>query len=542
MMRRALSLTALAFLLTVASFAANAPREADAAGAAMVDAGSQHTCAVTNQGAAKCWGSNNQGQLGWFPYSCFEPGDCSTVAGDVTGLSSGVESIAAGAFHTCAVTVTGAALCWGANSRGQLGDGTTTNRPTPVFVSGLTSGVAAIDAGQEHTCAVLDNGTMRCWGSDEYGQLGATVSELCAGEVLCSTTPIATVGLSSVTMVRVATGAYHTCAASSAGGVKCWGANYWGQLGHGTTSDNGSPTDVTGLTSGAGDIAAGFGHTCAIIAATQGLRCWGVAGSGRLGVAGPDDCDPLSCAKTPVNVTSIGTTVSDVAAGFAHTCVVTTALDMKCFGENLYGQLGDGSNDSSTTPVDACRLVPSIPEAICLSSLLPDYGHVAAGGRRSCAVATSGSLECWGEALVGDWTTASRSAPVAIRGFQSGDDADVDGCTNSAEQQTAPGSQVTGGRRDAKSFWDFFDTPAPPNTRDKAISAGDLARVVDRFGAVGDAALNPLLAPPSSGYHTAFDRSSPQPGRDAWDVGPPNGSITAADIAFIVAQFGHTCA
>jgi alpha-tubulin suppressor-like RCC1 family protein len=540
--RPALSLVALTGLLVVAVFTVNAPSKAYAAGAAMVEVGSLHSCAVTNSGAAKCWGSNSQGQLGWTPYACFEPGECSTQAGDVTGLGSGVESIAAGQFHTCAVTVTGAALCWGANDRGQLGDGTTTNRPTPVLVAGLTSGVAAIDAGNDHTCAVLDNGTMRCWGSDEYGQLGANVSELCGVEHLCSTTPITTAGLNGLTMVRVATGDNHTCGVTSAGGIKCWGHNTRGQLGNGNTADAQLPGDVSGLTSGAADIAAGFDHTCAVIASTQGLRCWGSASFGKLGVPGPDNCDGFSCAKTPVNVTSIGTTVSDVAAGFAHTCVATTGLDVKCFGENLHGQLGNGTNDNSQTPVDACRLVPSIPEALCLTSLLPDFSQVAAGGRRSCAVASSGSLECWGEPLVGDWTTGSRRAPVIVRGFGSGADADGDGCTNTAEQQATPGSEASGGRRDAKSFWDFFDTPAAPNTRDKIVSAADVTRVVQRFGSSGDAAGNPLLAPPASGYHTAFDRSSPQPGRDPWDLGPPNGSITAADIASMVAQFGHSCA
>jgi hypothetical protein len=97
-----------------------------------------------------------------------------------------------------------------------------------------------------------------------------------------------------------------------------------------------------------------------------------------------------------------------------------------------------------------------------------------------------------------------------------------------------------GGQRDGKSFWDFFDTPGPGNVRDKAVTSGDLARVVGRFGTNGSASIDPLSPPPGSGYHTAFDRTPSTP--NVWNLGAPNGSVTAQDIALIVGQFGHSCA
>jgi general secretion pathway protein D len=119
-------------------------------------------------------------------------------------------------------------------------------------------------------------------------------------------------------------------------------------------------------------------------------------------------------------------------------------------------------------------------------------------------------------------------------------DSDLDGCTDSAEQQTAMGSETSGGRRDYQNFWDFFDTPNASNVRDGAVASADFFRVVGRFGATGNPAMDPLSMPPPTGYHTAFDRG-PASG-DPWDLTAPNGSISAADYFATLQQFGHTCA
>ncbi|MFH1434664.1 MAG: hypothetical protein ABIJ56_03005 [Pseudomonadota bacterium] len=235
-------------------------------GSVDVSAGNMHSCGVL-AGAAKCWGRNNMGQLGnGTTTDSAEPVD-------VTGLSSGVTAAATGGLHSCAILDTALVRCWGKNDQGQLGDGTIVDKTTPVEAWGLHPGVTELDTGDAHSCALITTGGVRCWGDNVYGQLGdgTTFSRATAGAVFGLVDGCA--GMSA--------GLNHTCALLDEGGVKCWGNNADGQLGDGTTDNAATPVDVSGLTDGLA-VAAGGSHTCAMVEG-GGVRCWGLNDYGQLG-------------------------------------------------------------------------------------------------------------------------------------------------------------------------------------------------------------------------------------------------------------------
>ena len=249
-----------------------------------------------------------------------------------------VTAIAAGFYHTCALTSSGGIKCWGDNRKRQLGDGTTTDRSTPVEVHGLTSEVTAIAAGGYHTCALTSSGGVKCWGLNRNSQLGE-------GTTARRTKPVDVKGLSRE-VSSIAAGFYHTCALTSVGGIKCWGDNRYSQLSDGTTTAyRTKPVDVEGLSRGVSAIAAGYLHNCALLNA-GGVKCWGDNRNSQLGVG------TTARHTKPVNVHGLTRGVSAIAAGFHHTCALTSAGGVKCWGENLNGQLGDGTTANRPTPVD----------------------------------------------------------------------------------------------------------------------------------------------------------------------------------------------
>ena len=349
-----------------------------------ISTGELFTCAVTTTGAAKCWGYNYYGQLG----------DGTTTDRltpvTVTGLASGVATISAGDNHTCAVTTTGAAKCWGINTFGKLGDGTTTNRLTPVTVSGLTSGVASITAGNLHTCAVTTTGAAKCWGNNGSGELGD-------GTTTNRITPTAVSGLTSG-VARITAGDSDTCAVTTAGAAKCWGNNGTGQLGDGTTTNRLTPTAVSGLTSGVASITASYWHTCAVTI-TGAAKCWGDNTYGELGDGTTTD------RLTPTAVSGlVSGTIAITGNSFYFTCAVTTAGAAKCWGFNGSGHLGDGTTTNRLTPVT-------------VSGLATETATVASGYKHACAVTKLGVAKCWGYNLVGqlgDGTTTDRLTPVDV--------------------------------------------------------------------------------------------------------------------------------
>jgi alpha-tubulin suppressor-like RCC1 family protein len=299
--------------------------------------GESHTCAVTTAGEAKCWGANASNQLG-------VPGLAeSSHPVTVTGLLSGVTEIAVGASHSCAV-VSGSAKCWGYNGAGALGTGNTTDSAVPVTVQGLDSGISSITAGNYHSCAITTSGAAKCWGWSGDGRLGYATG----GEGARVKPPVDVVGLGAG-VSQISAGGRHTCAIVS-GAAKCWGYGYDGELGQNSMSSSETPVTPLGLSAGMAAISAGQEHTCAITAA-GGAKCWGANTDGRLGWTG------AYSSLTPVNVTGLSSGVTQIAAGYYTTCAVI-AGSAKCWGYNGYGQYGNGTSGSgwAPTPTDVSGL------------------------------------------------------------------------------------------------------------------------------------------------------------------------------------------
>jgi alpha-tubulin suppressor-like RCC1 family protein len=321
------------------------------AGAASVSAGGGHSCAVTTGGGVKCWGDNGDGELG------DGTNTDSNVPVGVVGLDSGVASVSAGPFHTCAVTTSGAVKCWGLNSLGRLGNGNAANSAVPVDVVGLSSGVAAVAAGQEHSCAVTTSGAVKCWGYNLYGQLGNGNTSL---PDHVSSVPVGVVGLASG-VANVSVGYETSCAVTTSGALKCWGYNDYGQLGNGTTDRASTPADVTGLGFGVVSVSLGYVHGCAVT--TSGtVKCWGEGATGQLGNSAPTSPFGIWSSVEPIDVTRLEPGITTVAAGGTHTCVLTTVGAMKCWGSDYRGQRGDGATDtgwiSNPIPADVFGLGP----------------------------------------------------------------------------------------------------------------------------------------------------------------------------------------
>jgi alpha-tubulin suppressor-like RCC1 family protein len=299
--------------------------------------GGAHTCAITQVGGLKCWGYNQNGQLGNSTSDNY-----TNTPVNVWKLSSGVMAGTAGSEHTCALAQDGGVKCWGDNWYGQLGNGTRIDKNTPVDVLGLTSGVVAVSAGGGHTCAVTDLGGVKCWGYNKYGQLGN-------GTYNNSSTAVDVLGLTSGA-VAVSAGGGHTCAVTDLGGVKCWGNNKYGQLGNGIYTDSPTAVDVLGLTSGVVAVSAGNYHTCALTSIGE-VKCWGYNYYGQLGNGSYND------SSTPVDVLGLTSGVVAVSAGGKHTCVLTDGGGVECWGYNYYGQLGNGEIGYQTTAGDVVGLI-----------------------------------------------------------------------------------------------------------------------------------------------------------------------------------------
>ncbi len=307
-----------------------------------------------------------------------------------TGLDLAA-AVEAGSFHQCALLQDGTVRCWGLNDYGQLGNGTQTNAAMPVTVTGLT-GVVEVSGGGYHSCARLRDGTVRCWGRNSGdpndiggGQLGDPTLD-----AFFSTTPVAVTGIANAT--AVAAGGFHSCALRD-GRVWCWGQNDQGQLGTGTLDPPGflarnpTPVIVSGITNAIA-ISAGGWHTCALL---QGgtIRCWGQNDYGQLGdgaiIVPQTRPTPIPRrTPTPVMVQGITTAVA-LQAGIFHTCALLQDGRMQCWGWNDFFQLGNDppAANASSTPLTVNGITnPAV---------------MAPGAEQSCVVLRDGRMQCWGD-------------------------------------------------------------------------------------------------------------------------------------------------
>ncbi len=355
--------------------------------ASAISAGEAHTCAVV-AGALRCWGRNESGQLGVDDFTA------RVQPAAVPALSSGVTAVAAGHDHTCALR-SGAALCWGNNQSGQLGDGQFGLRPVPGPVSTLGSGVVGIAVGRFHSCALVSGGAVRCWGGNSVGQLGR-------GGFQESRTPVAVPGLDAGVR-QVVANFQHACALLGNGGVQCWGDNFYGQIGDGTSLTRDRPTAVTGLGAGQAALGAGYLHGCAV-GADGRVRCWGNNFDGQLGNG------EFTNRLLPRRVVGLGGGIERIGTGFQHSCAWSAAGGTRCWGDNTFGQLGNGDNAVSEVPV-------------AVQQLADGSGVLDGGVFHTCSLTASGGVKCWGQnsfGQLGDGSTTDRNLPVAVSGLSSG--------------------------------------------------------------------------------------------------------------------------
>jgi alpha-tubulin suppressor-like RCC1 family protein len=350
----------------------------------------------------RCWGDNSFGQLGDGLVETTRP-----TAGDVLiqggGVLTGATGIAAASRNACALVSGGGIKCWGDNSFGQIGDGTTTSRPLAVDVltsaggNALTGAIAisgAIGSGG-HFCATFSGGTVKCWGLNNTGQIGdgTTTNRLSPTDVLTS---LGGSPLSGVT--GIVSGKNHNCVLM-AGDLKCWGSNDYGQLGDGTTTPRPFPTEVAFAGSGPPGVtaaAAGAEHTCVVVGG-NGLRCWGYNGVGGLGDGTTTD------RPAPVDVLASGggilTGATGVGAGRSRTCALVSGGGVKSWGGS---PIGDGDTTFRLCPVDVLKAA---------STPLTGATALGFGDLHTCAVISGGGLSCWGTnsvGQIGDGTTSTR--------------------------------------------------------------------------------------------------------------------------------------
>lgn len=387
---------ALLFLLTFLGtpLLAQSPLTPAAAVAGVRDVaiGLFHTCAISRDGLVFCWGDNRFGQLG----------DGTTASRSVPqrvrGLRGTFVQVTAGRYHSCALNTAGRAYCWGYGSYGQLGVGSEENSSVPVTPLGFETGAQQISASDDHTCGIDAAGIGRCWGENRDYQLGDGTN------ITPRTQPVAVTGLPQG-VTQIETASLHSCALTAQGRVMCWGSNERGQLGLARAPFRSSAAPVASFPDGNLQIALAGGNTCALNRARRVL-CWGVNESQQLGAF-----NELQ-SNAPVRIAHLASGIADLTFGATAPtngfgCALNRARRGLCWGDNSHGQLGDGTQETRGAPA----LVDGLGAGI--------QRIVGGSGAHACAILRSGALRCWGDNFygqLGDGTTDSDARPVVVLG------------------------------------------------------------------------------------------------------------------------------
>ncbi len=347
--------------------------ETDPAGKAiaMVAAGENNTCAITDAKELFCWGDNSRGQVG--------VGNTEPQPLPVLVESGPWDSVAVGQYHVCGIRSGGSLWCWGGNARGQLGILESGDRARPQEVTSAVGQWSQVSAGAKHTCALTADAELYCWGRGTEGQLGS-------GDVVDAREPVV-VATSGFTPRSLSLGRDHTCVVDSRSGLWCWGENTNGQLGQGDELQRDTPTRVA-LDVDASALSAAGSHTCALSSASE-AHCFGRNSDGQLGL---EDTSGHYTTPQPLDY-DLAFDVLEV--GSRHSCGLGQGA-LWCWGNGAEGQLGDGDLARNRSP----RKV----------EVAEDWRAVTAGHSHTCGLRSDGTLWCWGSNEVGQLGLPSATA------------------------------------------------------------------------------------------------------------------------------------
>lgn len=335
-----------------------------------VTVGGRQVCSLQQDATVRCWGGNTYGELG--------VGSTTNSSTPTNPGLTGVKQIAAGDGYTCAVLQSGSVYCWGLNDYGQLGDGTTTQRNSPTKVVGITNALS-VEVSRFHTCAILADSSVSCWGANWYNQLGTTSSW--GGAVNPYPAKVVNAGSAITGVKSLALGGWHTCVVLSDNNGRCWG--YWGDFALGNQW-NGQPNPPSGQIMGGADktsVDQGNRYGCA--SSSGSLWCWGRNDYGQIGNNSSANTGSGFSFNLPFKV-------KNFSAGLAqHTCAVTTDSQVLCWGAGIRGQIGDGGATTRWLPTPVVGL--SGP-AISVSA----GGYNDGNNGQTCALLSGGSIQCWG--------------------------------------------------------------------------------------------------------------------------------------------------